>query len=78
MDAQTIILLCANGVVGLLAWSLKSKHDDAMERLKNSEEQLKATGDRLTKLETKSDAVADSLKEIKEDIRKIRERLEDR
>ncbi len=77
MDAGTASLIM-NGVLGLLAWSIKSKHDDAMQRLNNTEESARAASERLAKLEVKHDNLSTTLYEMRTDIRAIREKLENK
>lgn len=77
MDAGTASLIM-NGVIGLLAWSIKSKHDDAMHRLQENEQTTRAASERLAKLEVKHDGLTATLQEMRTDIRAIREKLEDK
>lgn len=75
MDAGTASLIM-NGVIGLLAWSIKSKHDDAMQRLQENEQSTRAASERLAKLEVKQDGLTETLKEMREDIKAIRDKVE--
>ncbi len=77
MDSGTVSLIM-NGVIGLLAWSIKSKHDDAMQRLNENEQSTRAASERLAKLEVKHDNLTTTLQEMRTDIRAIREKLEDK
>ena len=77
MDLEKLILLGVSTVLGILGWSLRSKHDELTGKVRQLEGESVNAQVRLATVETKTDSFASALKEIKEDVKAIRAKVEE-
>lgn len=78
METAAIIAAIVSGLSSLLSWSLKSKYEEAMERIKKLEASNETLQVRVAVGESQTKAVAETLSEIKVDLKAIREKLDSR